>query len=297
MTLGNGSRRRKRGSVQHFRVRNVVLTPFFVLAAVLLQGCSPTRFAYENADLFLRWQANSYFDFEGEQSDELDQRIAAFLGWHRQRALPQYARIAEDAGNRMLRGIKREDLEWGYDAFRAQIREALGAAAAEMAPPLDRLGPEQIVHLERRFAEENRKFAREELRGTVEERRKRRVKRNLDRLEEWFGPLSEAQVGRVERYSERAPQGAELRDRDRRRRQGEFVAMLRSREARQRLAPWAQAWQDDREPDYAAAMRATLDEYYELLLDLDRMLSPAQREKAAARWHDYAATFGSLAQR
>lgn len=272
--------------------------PILVLVLLaVLQGCSATRVAYENADVFLRWQANSYFDFQGEQSDELDSRIAAFLAWHRLHALPQYARFAEDAGHRMLRGIKREDLDWGYDAFRAQIREVLGAAAAEMGPMLDRLRPEQVTHLERRFAEENRKFAREQLQGTVEERLKRRVKRNLDRLDEWFGPLSDAQRARVERYSERAPLGAELRDRDRRRRQAEFAAMLRAREARQHLARWAQAWDEDREPAYAAATRTTLEEYYELLLDLDRMLSPAQRDKAVARWRDYAGTFGSLARR
>ena len=273
------------------------LSPFIFVVALLLQGCSPTRFAYENADIFLRWQANSYFDFHSEQSDELDQRIAGFLAWHRQRALPQYARLAEDAGERMLRGIKREDLDWGYDALRAQIRESLGAVAAEIGPMLDHLGAEQITRLERRLADENRKFSREQLQGTVEERRKRRVKRNLDRLDEWFGSLTEAQVGRVERYSERAPLGAELRDRDRRRRQAEFVAMLRAREAKQRLAQWAQAWEEEREPAYAAQARAIRDEYYEMLIDLDRMLGPAQREKAAARWRDYAATFGSLERR
>ena len=263
----------------------------------LVQGCSVTRVAYDNADVFLRWQANSYFDFEGEQTDELDLRIAAFLAWHRQRALPQYARLADDAGDRMLRGIKREDLDWGYDAIRAQIRETLGAAAAEMAPLLDRLRPEQIGHLEQRLADENRKFAREELQGTVEERRKRRYRRNLDRLEEWFGPLDDAQSARLERYAERAPSGAELRDRDRRRRQAEFVALLRAHEARQRLAQWAQAWEDEREPAYTAAVRAIREEYFAMVLEIDRMLTPAQREHAAVRWRDYAQTFGSLARR
>jgi len=268
-----------------------------VAAMLLLSSCSATRLAYDNADVFLRWQANSYFDFHGEQSDELDLRLAAFLAWHRSLALPQYARFAEDAGKRMLRGIKREDLEWGYDAIRVQVRESLGAAAAEMADLLDRISPEQIAYFERRLADENRKFAREQLQGTVEERRKHRLKRNLDRLEDWFGPLSEAQAVRVRRYDERAPLIAEMRDRDRKRRQSELLAMLRAREAKRRLAQWAVAWEDDREPAYAAAARDNRNEYYLLMLDLDRMLSPAQREKAVARWREYGATFDSLARR
>ncbi len=276
-------------------VKKIKLVLLFLCLA--LQGCSVTRLAYENADTLLRWQANSYFDFEGEQSEELDRRLMAFLAWHRAKALPQYARLAEDASARLRRGLKREDLEWGYDSVKAQVRETLGAAAAESAALLDRLSPGQITHLEQRLAEENRKFAKELMQGTVEERHVRRVKRNVERLEEWFGALDEAQVERVRRYSARAPFSAELRDRDRKRRQGELVAMLRAREAKQRLVPWVQAWDQGREPAYASAARETEAEYFDLLLDLDRLLTPAQREACAARLQRYAALFDSLPRR
>ena len=264
------------------------------LALVLLSGCSVTRVAYNNADVFLRWQANSYFDFQGEQSEELDRGLAAFLAWHRAKALPKYVPIGEAAAARMLRGVKREDLEWSYDAVRDQIREALGAAAGEVAALLDRLSAEQIGHLERRLAEENRKFAKEQVQGSVEQRQERRVKRNVERLEEWFGSLSDAQLERVRRYSARAPLSAELRERDRKRRQAEFVAMLRAREATRRLARWAQDWEAGREPAYVEASRATHAEYVELLLDLDRTLSAEQREHAARRLQRYAGLFESL---
>jgi len=267
----------------------------FVLLAAL-QGCSVTRIAYDNADVFLRWQANSYFDFRGEQSEELDRGLAAFLAWHRAKALPRYARLADEASARMLRGINREDLEWGYDAVQAQIREALGAAVAQSAGLLDRLSPEQLARFEQRLADENRKFAKEQVQGTVEERQQRRVKRNVERLEEWFGPLGEAQLERVRRYSERAPFSAGLRERDRKRRQAELLAMLRAREAARRLAPWAVAWDSGRESAYAGASRATHAEYVDLLLDLDRTLSAEQREHAARRLKRYASLFESLAR-
>ncbi len=266
------------------------------LLLALLQACSPTRVAYNNADVFLRWQAHYYLDFEGEQSEDLDRRLAAFLAWHRARALPEYARLGAQAASRTERGLKREDLEWGYDAVRAQIREALGRAAGEAGSLLDGLRAEQIAHLERRLEEDNRKFAKERMQGTLEERHERRVKRNVERLEEWLGGLSEAQVARIERYSARAPFYAELQDRDRRRRQAEFLAMLRAREARQRLVKWAQDWEAGRAPEYANAVRATRDEYMDLLLDLDRSLSPEQRAHAAVRLRDFAGLFDSLAR-
>jgi len=266
------------------------------LLLTLLQACSPTRVAYDNADVFLRWQANYYLDFEGEQSEDFDRRLAAFLAWHRARALPQYARLGAQAASRTERGLKREDLEWGYDAVRAQIRETLGRAAADAGGLLDGLRAEQIAHLERRLEEDNRKFAKERMQGTLEERRQRRVKRNVERLEDWLGPLSGAQLARIERYNERAPFTAELQDRDRRRRQAEFLALLRAREARQKLAAWAQDWEAGRAPEYARAVSATREEYMDLLLDLDGMLAPGQREHAARRLKRFAGLFEELAR-
>ena len=267
------------------------------LAALLfLSGCSVTRLAYNNADVFLRWQANHYFDFQGEQSDELDRGLAAVLAWHRPTALPKYAKLAEEAAARVSRGIRREDLDWSYDAVRAQVREALGVAAGEAAVLLDRLSPEQIVHFELRLAEGNRDFAKEHVHGTLEERHKRRVKRNLDRLEEWFGPLSEAQAARVRLYSERAPFSADLRERDRKRRQAELVAMLRARESKRRFAAWAQDWEGGREPAYIEASQATRAEYVKLVLDLDRTLSAEQREHLAIRLKRFAGLFESLSK-
>ena len=265
-------------------------------AAVLLGGCSMAKFAYQHADTYLHWQAQKYFDFEGEAKHELDRRIAAFVARNRAQALPEYARFTEEAARRVLRGVKRADLEWGYDSFRAHVRGALGAAAAEMAPLLDRLTPEQMAHLEGRLAEENGKFARENLQGTVEERSHRRIKRNVKRLEHWFGTLSDEQVEHVRRYDARAPRAAELRDRDRKRRQREFVAILRAREAAKKLVAWAEDWEGGREPAYARSARETREAYFDLLLALDRTLSAEQRARAAARMSDYSATFASLAQ-
>ena len=37
-------------------------------ATLLLTSCSATRFAYDNADVFLRWQATRYLDVHDEQA-------------------------------------------------------------------------------------------------------------------------------------------------------------------------------------------------------------------------------------
>lgn len=266
-------------------------------ASLLLAACSTVRIAYENAHLYLRWKLDSYLALEADDAAELDRRIEDFVTWHRGRALPQYAMIADDAAARVARGLSQQDLIWGYDAALAQARESARAAAERIAPLLDRLTPAQIAHLERELADDNRKFARRNLRGGEPERRQRRIERNVERLEDWVGGLSKAQVERVAAYSERAPLLDELRDRDRRRLQAELLAMVRAREARRRLPEAAAHWDSGREPAYAAAYEASRREYFAMLLDIDRSLSPEQRLRAQRALRRWAEDFRALARR
>ncbi|MDA1117596.1 MAG: DUF6279 family lipoprotein [Proteobacteria bacterium] len=261
----------------------------------LLGGCSALEFAYNNADTWLRWQGAHYLDLQDDQAKAYGERVDAFLGWHRARALPRYARLADEASARIARGVSRDDLLWGYDSIRAQARESLRRAGAEAADLLDGLALAQLEHLERRIAESNRKFAREHLEGSSEQLRARRLARTLQTVEEWLGNLDEAQRERVRQFSDRAPLNGELRDRERRRQQAELLAMLRAREAGARLADWAAHWDRGREAHFAEANRAFVAEYFDLLVDLNRTLSPGQRQHAIARLRGYARGFDLLA--
>lgn len=265
-------------------------------ALVLLAGCSATQFMYDNAGALIRWRATSYLDVHGEQSRQLDARIAGFLAWHRVSALPQYAVLAEAAALRFARGLVREDLDWAWARGREQLGESLRSAAREVAPLLDQLDAAQIAHLESRIAEDNRKFFEENLEGSEAKRRGERAKRNVKRLQEWFGTLNDEQRARVQAYSARAPLTDALRDADRRRRQVALLAMIRKREAGQRLADWAEGWDRGRAPAYEAASRAQRTAFVGLLLEIDRLLSAEQRGEAVTRLREFAREFSSLAQ-
>lgn len=264
------------------------------LLTLLVAGCSTTRLIYEHADIYLHWRATHYVELDEAQRDELDQRIAAFLAWHRSQALPKYAQIADEARRRFERRLQPADLVWGYDAVIAQAREGLRAAAERIAPLLDRLTVQQIAGLERRFAEDNRRFAAENLRGGERDRRRRRTERNIERLEDWVGKLSRAQVERVAQYSERAPLLDELREREHKRLQAEFLAIVRAREARKRLPDFAAGWDRGREAAYVAALDAARREYFAMALDIERSLTPQQRRRAAGELARYAEDFRAL---
>ena len=272
-------------------------TALALALAWLLCGCSTVRFAYENADTYLRWKASSYLDLSGDDAEELDDRIDEFHAWHRKNELPKYVKLAAEAEQRFADGLSRQDLVWGYDSVRAQARDSLRKGAELIAPLLDRLTPEQIGQIERRIAEENRQYYRDYLRGSERERRKKRAKFAVDRLEDWVGKLTQAQVERVREYAERAPMVDELRDRDRRRLQKDIIAILRARQARARLAERVAHWESGREPGYTAALDAWRDQYFAMLMDIDRTLTPEQRARALRSMRRYAADFQALAAR
>ena len=268
-----------------------------ILAVATLAGCSGVRLAYDNADTFIRWRLLQFLDVHGEQADELDERLARFMRWHRAQALPKYARDAEDAARRLERGLSRDDLLWGYDAFVGHGREAMRAAAHEAAPLLDRLTPEQIRHMEQRVAEENRKFAREYLRGSERERREQRARRVVGRLEDWLGNLSKAQIEAVNQFSARAPLIDELRDRDNKRIQGEMLAIIRAHEARKRLGDRVVIWEKGRDPAYVAARAVNVHEFNTLLLEVNRVATREQRARVIAELRRYGEEFRALAVR
>src|SRR5436853_3969259 len=229
-------------------------------------------------------------------TDELEERIAAFMAWHRLHALPKYAQLLDEAGQRFERHLAPADLVWGYDSVMTQARESLRVAAVQGAPLLDRLDAKQIANLERKLADDNRRFARENLRGDERERRKRRTERTAERVEDWVGRLTKAQLERVAQYAERAPLLDDFRDRDHKRIQGEFLAIVRAREARKRLPEFAANWDRGRDEAYLAALEASRKEFSAMLLDLEKSLSPQQRTRAAGELHRYAEDFRTLSR-
>ena len=269
-----------------------------LVLALLLGACSMMRVAYDNADSYVRWRAAGYLDVRAEQSKELDAAIEGFHDWHRRTALPQYARLAEEAAERVGDGVTPEDLVWGYDSLSAQVRISLREGAARIAPVLAGLDAQQIARLEARFAEDNRKFAREFLRGPERVQRRKRAEGIARRLEDWVGRLSEAQLERVKQYSERVPLLGAMRGRDHRRLQAALLGLLRSNKKetfKDDLVSLAERWDRDRDPAYAAALESSRRELYALLLELDRTLSPEQRAAAVANLRRYAAEFRLLA--
>lgn len=265
------------------------LAPILALAAAcLLAACSLTRLAYSNAALayanatpVLAWMVGDYVEMSDFQKGWVRERLAKTMAWHRASELPEYRRFFEWALARAEDGISVEDARAGHRELRARYHRLLEHMLPDMADFLMQLDAEQIIQLERRFAEDNRKIVKESVEGTPEERQARRVGKLLDHIEEWTGRLSDSQRELVAGRALAFPELLEERLGDRGYRQAEALALARSRPSREQaiarlkfLLVDTDTW---RRPDLLKKMRERDEQLFAMIAALSATLSAEQR--------------------
>ena len=269
--------------------------------ALGLAACSATRVAYDNADTLLRFMAASYLDLDAAQSDDLAPRIARFHQWHRANELPVYAALLRSASQRAAEGITAEDVAWGVANVRLRYRRFAAKAAEDAAPVLATLAPPQLAALEHKFAENNGKYTKEFLSSNDNERRRRQLKRMLERFRDFAGELTPDQEARIGRFALARERHVTLRFEDRQRWQRDFVAALRRErrpeELARRLAEMFEKPELRRSEEFIREDARWEEDLGRLIVDLDRSLSPKQRAHVVRRLSDYAEDFAVLAGR
>lgn len=270
------------------------------LVALLAAACaSVTRVAYDNAPFAAAWLVDDWFDLHDGQRGWVKERLASLHDWHRSSELPAYERLLAQTAARAARGLTAEDARQVHREMRALWLRLVRRAIPDMADFLAQLHPEQVVFLARKFDEDNERAVRESVRGTPQERLERRQKRYLERIEDWTGRLSAPQRDLVRA---RVAAMGDLTDEwlgDRRFRQSETIALLRSRPSRAqleagltRLLVESGSW---RRPEYVAKMKARDEQVFAMVAELDATLTAEQRGRLHRRLAAYAADAAHLA--
>src|SRR6266850_2079489 len=253
----------------------------------------------DNADTVLRFMASSYLDLDAAQSDDLTPRIVRFHQWHRSSELPAYAALLRSAGERAARGITTEDVAWGLANVRLRYRGFAAKAAEDAAPVLATLAPAQLAALERKLAEDNDKYAKKFLSSDDKERRRGQLKRMLERFRDFAGDLSPDQEARIERFALDHERHVVLRFEERQRWQRDCVVVLKEqhepRELGRRLAEMFTGPELRRSEEFIREDKRWDEDLGQLIVELDRSLSPKQRTQVVRRLSDYAEDFAVLA--
>jgi hypothetical protein len=161
------------------------------------------------------------------------------------------------------------------------------------------LTPPQLAELERRLAKANRKYAEDYITGGERHTHRTRFKRMLKRFEDWTGDLNDDQQARIERFVREYAWLSAMRLQDRKRVQREGVALMRGSRTPQALIPPMVKLlvhpELQRPPEYAAALARWESDLLDLVLDIDRTLTPEQRERVVRRMKRYAEDLQVLA--
>lgn len=272
------------------------------LVLSLLSACSAIRIGYNQADTLLAWMADDYFDFDTAQKQDFHARIDRLLKWHREQQLPDYARFLTDIRKRGQHRLTATDAEWIVDGVKARFRTIARYGAPDAAEMLATLTPDNIRALEKQYDKVNQKFVREyKLKGSIEDQKRARLERTLKQIRDWTGPLTHTQEERIKALNEAIPSTDAMRHLDRQRRQKEFLALLQLRHNKAEFAPqlqtWLTDWEKGRAPAFDKAQHEATEKRISLYLEVERMLTPHQREHVLHKLQDYIDDINALAAR
>jgi Family of unknown function (DUF6279) len=212
-----------------------------VATLTLLGACSTLRFGYNQADELVYWWLDGYLDFNEVQTANVRQALTRWHAWHRRTQLPEYAALLTAARVEAAEATSPERLCGWWNDVRSRIDIALDRAIPDAAQIMLTLSPEQVRHVERRYAKSNEEFRSDYLQSDPVRRRKESVQRAIDRAESFYGRLDETQRERVAKLVADSPFDADLWFSERRQRQQEALQMLRRLRAEGAGADQAQA--------------------------------------------------------
>jgi hypothetical protein len=211
--------------------RIIARTLFATALLALLVACSTVRLTYNQAPHLMYWWIDGYADLNGTQSAAMRRDIDQFLDWHRGTELPGYAVLLQQWQTLATQDMSAAQACAQFDAVRAALLRA-GERGVE---PLTRLAltlsAEQQAHLQRHQHKASRKFEKEFLRGSPEQRLNRRLDQAVGRAETLYGRLTPAQRELVRAGLQRSPFDPQITGQERLRRQADLHQTVQALQA------------------------------------------------------------------
>lgn len=264
------------------------------LLLALLAGCSALQTGYNNAPTLAYWWLDGYIDFNAEQAAPVRASLEALQAWHRQEELPAYAALLQRMRQDSAQTVTPEQV----CSHLSQVRQHLQRLGAQAAEGLARFAPtvqtEQLQHLERQFQKHNRNWREEWLDGTPEELLQRRLKRALERYEDFYGRLDATQRALLRERLTVSGFDPRLAWAERQRRQQDMLRVLREHRQGERPAhvkaemlALVQRSLEPSDPAMQAGYEQMLREGCRTLADLHNSSSADQKRRLASKLQTY----------
>ena len=179
------------------RRRGVRLVAWCLLL-LTLTGCSATQFIYNRVDILVRWYLDDYVSLDRDQRAQFDERLDAFLEWHRREELPEYVVLLDDALTILDDGVPlgatrdmADRIERAAIRFQDPFLELLLSTGED-------LRPEQRAEFIANMMAKQEEFEADRLARSDDEYREDLEKRFDKQLSRYMGRLTTAQTERIE---------------------------------------------------------------------------------------------------
>ena len=262
-----------------------------MVVAALLVGCSAVRLAYNQAPDIAYWWLDGYVDFNGQQSLVLREALDGWFRWHRRQELPQYASLLARARAELAEPATAEQACRWFDELNQRFDAAFEQALPGLADAMRRLTPQQLAHLEHKYAEGNEESTDDYLQPDPEDRIRARLDRALDRIESIYGRMSRSQRERIAVRAAQTPFDPTRWLAERRARQQDTLRTLArlsadqasAEEAQVALRALAQRIRRSPQDDYRAYQQRLIQFNCAFAADVHNLTTPEQRAHAAGK--------------
>lgn len=271
--------------------------------AAALAACSAVKLGYNNLADVAYWWLDSYADFDDEQATRVREDLARLHLWHRARELPRLAHMLHS-----MEELAAGDITPAQACqFVTQLRERFNATAAHAEPAAVTLAislaPEQLQHLEHKYARNNAQYRKEWIRPSPTDVAEKRFKLFLDRTESVYGGLDEKQRTVLRRQLERSTFDGQRVLAERMRRQQDALQTLRKLagepvsfdDARGLLRGYLARAQESPDPVHRQYQQGLIEESCRVFAGLHNSTTALQRQAAVRRLRAYRRDLRELA--
>ena len=272
------------------------------VVAVGLAACSTIKLGYNQLPDITYWWLNSYIDTNGQQTPRVRDEITRIHAWHRQTELPRLAALTTSLQQLATGPVTEEQTCAVFADARARLLAVTSHIEPATAWLAQQLTAEQIKHLDKKLTRNDEKWRKDWLDGTPAERAKHRVKLAVERSEDFYGPLQEAQLSVVRAGIAQSSYNPQLAWAERQRRHQDLLQTLEQvrsqklddEQTRAALRGWLDRAFNSPVPAHRAHAQATVREGCASAAQLHNATTPAQRERAVKRLKGYEKDFRDL---
>lgn len=261
-----------------------------------LPGCNAIKLVYNAAPTASYWWLDGYLDFDDAQSARMREELAGLQRWHRSTQLPEYARLLQRAQTLVAaEQVSPAQACTLLEDARREIGNIAVPAGTGAANLVVSLTPEQLTHLEAKYAKSNEEFRKEWIDISPQKMREKRYEKTLERAENVYGKLDTPQRAVIRQQVEASSFDPKVQQAERVRRQQDTLKVLRGlaanqstpEQAAQALKALFDRYRESPEPELRAYAQRQFNEGCQSFAVAHNAATPAQRENAVKRLMAY----------